>query len=144
MIYFAQYRLLFENTPINVMSDCLIPVWFAIQASSCIGIKDDVCNHPQTELASFFTTDFALRAYHSHLPFEKSRTLPILIFVCRLGLFADASSYSHWLSMVYVLKGRLLKNLLVFLRKIEDLTFFFIDSLRTEGKKAKTAFLGPD
>ena len=90
MIYFAQYRLLFENTPINVMSDCLIPVWFAIQASSCIGIKDDVCNHPQTELASFFTTDFALRAYHSHLPFEKSRTLPILIFVCRLGLFADA------------------------------------------------------
>lgn len=92
MIYFAQYRLLFENTPINVMSDCLILVWFAIQASSCIGIKDDVCNHPQTELASFFTTDFALRAYHSHLPFEKSRTLPILIFVCRLGLFADALS----------------------------------------------------
>ena len=91
MIYFAQYRLLFENTPINVMSDCLIPVWFAIQASSCIGIKDDVCNHPQTELASFFTTDFALRAYHSHLPFEKSRTLPILIFVCRLGLFAYAA-----------------------------------------------------
>ena len=95
MIYFAQYRLLFENTPINVMSDCLIPVWFAIQASSCIGIKDDVCNHPQTELASFFTTDFALRAYHSHLPFEKSRTLPILIFVCRLGLFADALSNNY-------------------------------------------------
>ena len=46
--------------------------------------------------------------------------------------------------MVYVLKGRLLKNLLVFLRKIEDLTFFFIDSLRTEGKKAKTSLLGPD
>ena len=46
--------------------------------------------------------------------------------------------------MVYVLKGRLLKNLLVFLRKIEDLTFFFIDSLRTEGKKAKTALSGPD
>lgn len=46
--------------------------------------------------------------------------------------------------MIYVLKGRLLKNLLVFLRKIEDLTFFFIDSLQTEGKKAKTAFSGPD
>ena len=46
--------------------------------------------------------------------------------------------------MIYVLKGRLLKNLLVFLRKIEDLTFFFIDSLRTEGKEAKTAFLDPD
>lgn len=58
--------------------------------------------------------------------------------------FADASSYSCWLSIIYILKGRLLKNLLVFLRKIEDLTFFFIDFLRTEGKKAKTAFLGPD
>ena len=46
--------------------------------------------------------------------------------------------------MVCVLKGRLLKNLLVFLRKIEDLTFFFIDSLRTEGKEAKTALLSPD
>ena len=46
--------------------------------------------------------------------------------------------------MVYILKGRLLKNLLVFLRKIEDLTFFFIDSLRTEGEKAKMAFSGPD
>ena len=46
--------------------------------------------------------------------------------------------------MVYVLKGRLLKNLLVFLRKIEDLTFFFIDSLLTEGKKAKTTLWGPD
>ena len=61
-----------------------------------------------------------------------------------LPKFSDASSYSHCLSMIYVLKGRLLKNLLVFLRKIEDLTFFFIDSLRTEGKKAKTAFSGPD
>ena len=45
--------------------------------------------------------------------------------------------------MVYVLKGRLLKNLLVFLRKIEDLTFFFIDSLRTEGKKGKNSPLEP-
>ena len=59
-------------------------------------------------------------------------------------LLADASSYSCLLSIIYVLKGRLLKNLLVFLRKIEDLTFFFIDSLRTEGKKAKAAFLDPD
>jgi hypothetical protein len=46
--------------------------------------------------------------------------------------------------MVYVLKGRQLKNLLVFLRKIEDLTFFFIGSLRTEGKKQKISFLSPD
>jgi len=30
------------------------------------------------------------------------------------------------------------------LRKIEDLTFFFIDSLRTERKKAKTALSSPD
>ena len=44
--------------------------------------------------------------------------------------------------MIYVLKGRLLKNLLVFLRKIEDLTFFFIDSLQAEGGKAKSLF-GP-
>ena len=46
--------------------------------------------------------------------------------------------------MIYVFKGGLLKNLLVFLRKIEDLTFFFIDSLRTEGKEAKTALLSTD
>ena len=36
------------------------------------------------------------------------------------------------------------KIYLFFLRKIEDLTFFFIDSLRTEGKKAKTALWSPD
>ena len=41
--------------------------------------------------------------------------------------------------MIYVLKGRLLKNLLVFLRKIEDLTFFH-RLLRTEGKKQKIPF----
>ncbi len=46
--------------------------------------------------------------------------------------------------MIYVLKGRLLKNLLVFLRKIEDLTFVFIDSIQTEGEKGKKAFLDPD
>lgn len=46
--------------------------------------------------------------------------------------------------MVYNLKGRLLKNLLVFSQKIVDLTIFFIDSLRTEGKEAKTALLSTD
>lgn len=46
--------------------------------------------------------------------------------------------------MVYGLKDRNLKNLLVFLQKIEDLTIFFISSLRTEGKKAKTALWSPD
>ena len=56
----------------------------------------------------------------------------------------DASSYPHWLSIVYVLKGRLLKNLLVFLRKIEDLTIFFIVALRTEGGgRGKNSPFGP-
>lgn len=32
----------------------------------------------------------------------------------------------------------------LFLRKIEDLTIFFIATLRTEGKEAKTALLSPD
>lgn len=45
--------------------------------------------------------------------------------------------------IVYTLKGRLLKNLLVFSQKIDDLTIFFIASLRTEGKEAKTALSGP-
>ena len=46
--------------------------------------------------------------------------------------------------IVYTLKGRLLKNLLVFSQKIDDLTIFFIASRRTEGKEAKTALSGPD
>ena len=55
----------------------------------------------------------------------------------------DALLYSHWLSIVYVLKGRLLNNLLVFSQKIDDLTIF-IDSLRAEGKKQKIPFLSPE
>ena len=47
------------------------------------------------------------------------------------------SSYSNWLSMVYVLKGRLLKNLLVFLRKIEDLTLFFHRLPPNRGERGK-------
>ena len=46
--------------------------------------------------------------------------------------------------MIYVLKDRLLKILLVFFAKNRRFNVFFIDSLRTEGKKAKTAFSGPD
>ena len=46
--------------------------------------------------------------------------------------------------MVYGLKDRNFKNLLVFSQKIVDLTIFFIASLRTEGKEAKTALSGPD
>lgn len=45
--------------------------------------------------------------------------------------------------MVYVLKGRLLKKLLVSLRTIEDLTFFFIDSLQTEGGGRQKSLFGP-
>lgn len=45
--------------------------------------------------------------------------------------------------MVCSLKGRLLKNLLVFLRKIEDLTFFFIELSPNRGKKDKNSPLEP-
>ncbi len=44
--------------------------------------------------------------------------------------------------MVYVLKGRLLKNLLVFLRKIEDLTFFSSTPSEQRGKGKNLPF-GP-
>ena len=44
--------------------------------------------------------------------------------------------------MVYGLKGRLLKNLLVFLRKIEDLTFFYRLS-PNRGEKGKNSPLEP-
>lgn len=44
--------------------------------------------------------------------------------------------------MVYGLKGRLLKNLLVFLRKIEDLTFFS-STLSEQRGKGKNSPLDP-
>jgi len=44
--------------------------------------------------------------------------------------------------MFCILKGRLLKNLLVFLRKIEDLTFFYRLS-PNRGKKGKNSLFGP-
>lgn len=40
--------------------------------------------------------------------------------------------------MLYDLKDRSLKNLLVFSSKIEDLTLFFVASLKTEGKWGKS------
>ena len=43
--------------------------------------------------------------------------------------------------MVYALKGRLLKNLLVFLRKIEDLTFF-LSTLSEQREKRQKQPLG--
>lgn len=42
--------------------------------------------------------------------------------------------------MVCILKGRLLKNLLVFLRKIEDLTFFSSTPSEQRGKRQKLPF----
>ena len=45
--------------------------------------------------------------------------------------------------MVYSLKGRLLKNLLVFFAKNRRFNVFFIDSLRTEGKKQKNFLFEP-
>ena len=53
-------------------------------------------------------------------------------------LFADAVYYANWLSVVYSLKDRLLKNLLVFSSKIEDLTFLTLVCLQTEGKRGKS------
>ena len=44
--------------------------------------------------------------------------------------------------MIYILKGRLLKNLLVFLRKIEDLTFF-LSAHSEKRKKSKNGPLRP-
>ena len=44
--------------------------------------------------------------------------------------------------MVCALKGRLLKNLLVFLRKIEDLTFF-LSTLSEQREKGKNSPLEP-
>lgn len=45
--------------------------------------------------------------------------------------------------MVYALKGRLLKNLLVFLRKIEDLTFFLSTPSEQREKRQKQPFGAP-
>lgn len=57
--------------------------------------------------------------------------------------FFDAAYYSCWLSVVYDLKDRLLKNLLVFSSKIEDLTLFFVAYLKTEEKWGKSLSFAP-
>ena len=62
---------------------------------------------------------------------------------CHKPSLTDAPSYSNWLSMDYVLKGRLLKNLLVFLRKIEDLTFFSSTLSEQRGRRQKWPFQAP-
>ena len=74
---------------------------------------------------------------------ERLKPLPIIPDRGLRQLLADALSYSHWLSMVCVLKGRLLKNLLVFLRKIEDLTFFFHRLPPNRGEKGKNSLFWP-
>jgi hypothetical protein len=45
--------------------------------------------------------------------------------------------------VVYGLKDRLLKNLLVFSSKIEDLTLFFVACPKTEGKWGKSLSFAP-
>ena len=52
-------------------------------------------------------------------------------------LFADAASYANCLAIVYGLKDRSLKNLLVFLPKIEDLTLLTLVCFQTKGKSEK-------
>jgi len=52
-------------------------------------------------------------------------------------LLADAAYYANWLLIVYGLKDRSLKNLLVFLPKIEDLTLLTLVCLQTKGKREK-------
>ena len=49
-------------------------------------------------------------------------------------LFSDVIYYDSLLSVAYNLKNRLLKILLVFSSKIEDLTLSFVAYLKTEGK----------
>ena len=48
---------------------------------------------------------------------------------------SDAAYYANWLSIVYGLKDRSLKNLLVFLPKIEDLTLLTLVCFQTKGKR---------
>ncbi|MCR1854827.1 hypothetical protein [Parabacteroides distasonis] len=59
------------------------------------------------------------------------------------AIISDAAYYSCWLSVVYDLKDRLLKNLLVFSSKIEDLTLFFVAYLKTEEKWGKSLSFAP-
>ena len=53
----------------------------------------------------------------------------------KVELKPDAAYYANWLSIIYGLKDRLLKNLLVFSPKIEDLTFLTLVCLQTKGKR---------
>lgn len=57
--------------------------------------------------------------------------------------YSNTAYYIGWLSVVYSLKDRPLKNLLVFSSKIEDLTLFFVANLKTEGKWGKLPSFAP-
>ena len=101
-----------------------------------------------SEYWNFFIWKKRLDVYHNWFTvlIYPSQIVWILFshLLYRLALiFTDAASNACCLSIVYGLKDRNFKNLLVFLRKIEDLTFFFIDSLRTEGKGKKFPFWAP-
>lgn len=62
---------------------------------------------------------------------------------CHKPSLTDASSYSHWLSMVYILKGRLLKNLLVFFAKNRRFNVFFHRLSPNRGERGKNSLFGP-
>lgn len=55
--------------------------------------------------------------------------------------FFDAAYYANWLSILYDLKDRRRKNLLVFLPKIEDLTLLTLTCLQTKGKRENGSLL---
>ena len=64
-----------------------------------------------------------------------------MLIVGNHHLFPDAAYYANWLSIVYGLKDRSLKNLLVFLPKIEDLTLLTLVCLQTKGKRENGSIL---
>lgn len=64
-----------------------------------------------------------------------------LIINCLYKMFPDAAYYANWLSILYGLKDRRLKNLLVFSPKIEDLTFLTLVYLKRREKEKNGSLL---
>ena len=64
-----------------------------------------------------------------------------MLIVGNHPLLPDAAYYANWLSILYDLKDRRRKNLLVFLPKIEDLTLLTLTCLQTKGKRENGSLL---
>lgn len=62
-----------------------------------------------------------------------------IVFRMRSSVFYDAAYYANWLSIVYGLKDRLLKNLLVFFAENRRFNVFNLSLSSNEGKKRKMA-----